>query len=359
MAGNIKVLFLLPYPLHRAPSQRFRVEAYFDLLAQNGIDYTVDSFLDDKAWEVLYKKGSGLQKAMAVISGFWKRLVLILSKASKYDYVFVHREASPIGPPVFEFITAKVLKRKLIYDFDDAIWIPNTTAENKIVNWVKAFWKVKYICKWSYKVAGGNNFLCSYARRYTNSVFLLPTCVDVVNKHNRLKDQEGDKIRIGWTGSHSTMIYLDEIVPMLKQVIDEFGVELIIISNRAPTFTLPNMKYIPWKERSEIEDLSLLNIGLMPLPDDVWSEGKCGFKLIQYMALGMPVVASPVGVNKEIVEEKTNGFLCTSSAEWYAALKELISNANLRSSMGSKGRDKIVHNYSVQANAGSFLALFS
>jgi glycosyltransferase involved in cell wall biosynthesis len=271
----------------------------------------------------------------------------------------VHREASPIGPPIFEFITAKVLKRKLIYDFDDAIWIPNTTAENKIVNWVKAFWKVKYICKWSYKVAGGNDFLCAYARRYSSNVFLLPTCVDVVNKHNRLKEQETPKVVIGWTGSHSTMTYLDEIVPVLKQVIDEFGVDLIIISNKAPKFALPNMRYIAWSEGSEIDDLSQLNIGLMPLANDLWSEGKCGFKLIQYMALGMPVVASPVGVNKEIVEKEINGFLCAHPNEWYTALKKLITDTPLRTGMGTKGRQKIVSHYSIQANSGAFVGLFN
>jgi len=359
VAGKAKVLFLLPYPLHKAPSQRFRVEAYFDILKANGIEYSVDTFLSDKAWNVLYKKGSSIAKAIAVLQGFGRRLKLVLTEGSRYDYVFVHREASPIGPPIFEYLIARVLNKKILYDFDDAIWIPNTTAENKIVGWVKAFWKVKHICKWSYKVAGGNNFLCAFARQYADTVVLLPTCVDVVNKHNRLKEQETEHIVIGWTGSHSTMFYLDEIVPVLKKIIVECNVALVIISNKPPNFVLPNMTYLPWSEESEIADLSRLHIGLMPLANDAWSEGKCGFKLIQYMALGIPVVASPAGVNKDIVEKGISGFLCTSQEEWYEALKRLILDAGLRSYMGTKGREKIISDYSIQANAGSFLGLFS
>lgn len=353
-----KVLFLLPYPLNKAPSQRFRVEAYFTILTEHGIDYSVNTFLDDAAWTVLYKKGSYVQKALAVIKGFCKRLIYILSVAPKSDFVFVHREASPLGPPIFEFIITKILGKRMIYDFDDAIWIPKTTKENKIVNWVKAFWKIKTICKWSYKVAGGNDFLCGHARNYAEKVILLPTSVDVLNKHNTLKNQETEKVVVGWTGSHSTMIYLDEVVPVLKKMVERLGIEVVIISNKQPRFLIPNLQYITWKEESEIEDLSMLNIGVMPLTNDLWSEGKCGFKLIQYMALGIPAVASPVGVNKEIIDEE-NGFLCTSENEWYHALEKLVNDVELRKKMGAKGREKIVKSYSVQANADTFLALFN
>jgi glycosyltransferase involved in cell wall biosynthesis len=118
------------------------------------------------------------------------------------------------------------------------------------------------------------------------------------------------------------------------------------------------MKYLPWNEKSEILDLSQINIGIMPLEDDVWSEGKCGFKLIQYLALGIPAVASPVGVNKEIVDQQ-NGFLCSTESDWFEALDKLINNVSLRQAMGRRGREKIINRYSVQANEGAFLELFN
>jgi glycosyltransferase involved in cell wall biosynthesis len=355
----MKVLFILPYPLHKAPSQRFRVEAFFAVLDEAGIFYKTQTFFDESNWNILYAEGFVLRKSLAVINGFLRRAALVFFKAFHYDYIFIHREASPIGPPFFEWFIAKVLRKKIIYDFDDAIWIPNTTKENKMVNWVKAFWKIKYICSWANKISAGNDYLCSYASKYSNRVVLMPTCVDTVKSHNILKNQQTEKVIVGWTGSHSTMMYLDEILPVLKKIAEEFDVKVLIISNKPPTFYMPNMEYISWKEETEITDLSRLNIGLMPLKKDTWSEGKCGFKLIQYLALGIPAIASPVGVNTQIIEEGKTGFLCESENDWYFILKKLICSASLRQEIGRKGREKIIDQYSVQANASIFLGLFS
>ena len=354
-----KVLFLLPYPLRRAPSQRFRVEAYFHLLTQQNIKYKTDEFFDGDGFNILYKQGSVLKKAIAVGKGFFKRLVIVFFCAPGYDYVFIHREAAPLGPPVFEWILAKLFRKKIIYDFDDAIWIPNISGENKLVNWFKAFWKIKYLCKWAFKVAAGNDYLCDYARQYNKKVYLLPTCVDTERLHNRLKDQHTEKIVIGWTGSHSTMKYLDEVVPVITKLSSELNFELVVISNKSPQFVLPNLRYLPWNEASEIKDLLQFNIGLMPLEKDEWSEGKCGFKLIQYLALGIPAIASPVGVNVQIIEEGMNGYLCDKEECWYQALKKLIRDASLRENMGLKGQKKIADHFSVRTNARAFLKLFS
>lgn len=359
MSQPAKVLFLVPYPLHKAPSQRFRVELFFPVLNKHSIAYRIEPFLDDETWGVLYKKASVLKKAFGVFKGFLKRLGHVLFLVPSYDYIFIHREASPVGPPIFEFIISKIFRKKIIYDFDDAIWIPNTSNENSLVSWIKAFWKVKYICKWSYKVSAGNDFLCAFAKKYNREVILLPTCVDVEKQHNQLKNQHTEHVVVGWTGSHSTMKYLDAILPVLNKIAGELQAEIVIISNKPPTFELPRLQYIPWQESTEIQDLMNLNIGIMPLEDDAWSEGKCGFKLIQYMALGIPSVASPVGVNKIIVEDGVTGFLCNDKEEWYAALKRLIGDKALRTQMGKNGRDAIVKDYSIQANAAAFLGLFA
>jgi glycosyltransferase involved in cell wall biosynthesis len=355
---NKKVLFLLPYPLHRAPSQRFRVEAYFYLLREHNISFTTREFLDDKAWQILYTKGSLIKKGIAVSKGYLRRIKLLF-KTNGYTHVFIHREAAPLGPPVFEWFLAKLLQKKIIYDFDDAIWIPNTSSENKFASWLKAFWKVKYICRWSYKITAGNEYLYNYARKYNPEVVLLPTCVDMVNRYNKIKEHKAGQTIIGWTGSHSTMHYLDEILPVLKKIISEYDVQLMIVSNRKPVFDLPNLKFIHWRESSEIDDLLKFDIGLMPLKADAWSEGKCGFKLIQYSALGIPCVSSPVGVNKEIVEENVTGFLCETEAGWYGAIKRLLLDPGLRKYMGTNGHQKMQRQFSIQANSGAFLDVFN
>jgi glycosyltransferase involved in cell wall biosynthesis len=359
MPARSKVLFLLPYPLHNAPSQRFRVELYFPILTKNNISYDTHCFIDEKTWKVLYKPGNVFTKTSGLLKGVLSRLALTLFSIHKYDYIFIHREASPVGPPVFEFIISKIWRKKIIYDFDDAIWIPDNTGNNKISSWLKAYWKIKFICRWSYKVSAGNAFLAAFAKGNGADVLIVPTCVDTNNVHNKIKDQLTDKIVIGWTGSHSTMIYLEDLLPVLSSVALSSGVEIVIISNKEPGFSLPNLKFIQWNESSEVEDLLSLNIGLMPLKPDLWSEGKCGFKIIQYLALGIPAIASPVGVNKKIIEDKINGFLCTTNEEWMQALHALINDASLRARMGKTGREKIQAHYSVSANSGNFISLFS
>ena len=358
MPKQKKILFILPYPLGFAPSQRFRVEAFFPLLQQHGLQLEQACFFSKNDWKVLYQKGSVGQKGWAVVKGFAKRIAL-LAKVWGYDYVFIHREASPLGPPFVEWFVAKIAGKKFIYDFDDAIWIPNTSKENRIVGWVKAFWKVKYNCRWAYKVVGGNDYLCDYARRFNNHVVRIPTCVDTVARHNQLKEPHQGKLTVGWTGSHSTLHYLDDIVPVIKKLQDEFDFNFLVIANKTPELLLRDWTFIPWQEKTEVADLLKLDIGVMPLKHDSWSEGKCGFKLIQYLALGIPAVASPVGVNQQIIDEGKNGFLCTTPEQWYDALKRLLLDNDLRKDLGLHGRKKVVNEYSVQSQEQMFLRLFT
>ena len=352
-----RVLFVVPYPERRAPSQRFRVELYLPFLQEHGVDYRMAPFLDASTFAILYGNASSLQKAWGVVKGYLKRIGLVLFVVPAYDYVFVHREGAPLGPPLFEWWMAKVWRKKIIYDFDDAIWISDTRS--RWLNLVKWYGKVRSICTWSYKVAAGNAYLAEFAARSAKNVVLLPTCVDVVNRHNRLKAHGGHRPIVGWTGSHSTLRYLEPLAPVLHELTAELDFEVVVICNKPPEFALPNFRFLPWSETTEIDDLLQLDVGLMPLEHDAWSEGKCGFKLIQYLALGIPALASPVGVNKQIVEEGVEGYLCTASAQWRDRLRTLLLDADLRARMGKAGREKIVRDFSIQANEGAFRALFS
>lgn len=241
MSQNIKVLFFCPYPVRHAPSQRFRVELYERYLKEAGIDYKIASFIDEATWNILYKGGSAPQKAWGVVKGYLKRIKTALFDVHGYDYAFVHREAAPLGPPVFEWIVSRLWRKKMIFDFDDAIWIPNTTAENKMVSLIKAFWKTKYNCKWSYKVSGGNRYLCDYAAQYNRNVVLVPTCVDTELFHNKTKEHTEGKVTVGWTGSHSTLFYLDEILPVLQELQQELDFNFLLIANRDPQLQLKKL----------------------------------------------------------------------------------------------------------------------
>lgn len=355
---KVKVLFMVPYPVRHAPSQRFRVELFEPYLQEAGIEYKIAPFISARTWDILYKKGSAIQKATGIIKGYIKRLKTVLFDVHQYDYVFVHREAAPMGPPVFEWIVTKLWRKKMIYDFDDAIWIPNTSSENRLASWLKSFWKVRYICRWAHTVVGGNDYLCNYARQFNDNVVLIPTCVDMDKMHNGVKEHASGQVTIGWTGSHSTIPYLDEIMDVLMHAEQELNTKFILIANKKPELPLRNWEFIPWNEMTEIKDLLRIDIGVMPLKDDAWSEGKCGFKLIQYLSLGIPAVASPVGVNKVIVDEGINGYLCSAPNEWKSALKTLVSDTGFRKKAGMAGRLKMQQGYSIAANKEKIIRLF-
>lgn len=352
------VLFLLPYPLRLAPSQRFRIEAFFPILDANSIAYRVHCFFDEQAYSILYQEGGIFKKAWAVLRGFLQRLWVVLFVAHRYDFVVIHREAAPVGPPVFEWLLAKVFRKQVVYDFDDAIWIPAVSQNNGLAAHFKCYWKVSHICRWAHRVSVGNEYLARFAKQYNQAVHVIPTCVDTINRFNLIKDQASDRVVIGWTGSHSTLPYLDNLVPVLQQLEKQYDFDFLVICNQPPSFTLRNLRYLPWQEATEIEDLLRINIGVMPLVPDAWSEGKCGFKIIQYLALGIPAVASPVGVNCSIIKEPDYGSLCTTSKSWYAALSALLTSTALRTAQGRLGRNQMEAHYSIATHSYSFISLF-
>lgn len=353
----MKILFIVPYPIASAPSQRFRFEQYFEALKKEGIQYEVQSFIDEATWDILYKKGFVLKKIFGILKGFLRRKLLFF-KLRQYHRVFIHREAAPIGPPIFELMLAKVFRKKIIYDFDDAIWLENVSESNKIVSKLKWYSKVSSIIKWSEKISCGNDFLCGYAKMYNKNVVLNPTTIDMFNLHNETKNQNSDKFVIGWTGTHSTIKYLEPIVPVIEQLEKQFDFDFLVISNRKPDWNLKSLKYLDWQKETEVADLLKMNIGLMPIPDDDWAKGKCGFKALQYMSLGIPALVSPVAVNKEIVDNGINGYWCNSNEEWKTAITTLIQDADLRVKMGVAAKEKIKNHYSVESNTVNFLNLF-
>ena len=349
----MKILFLAPYPKGQAPSQRFRFEQYFTVLQENKIEYKFQSFLDEKTWHVLYKQGFAMQKALGIIKGFFRR-VGVLFDLKKYDKVFIHREVAPIGPPVFEWFIAQILKKEIIYDFDDAIWLENTSNENSIASKLKWHGKVGQICKWSYSVSVGNAYLVKYASQFNQNTILNPTTIDTQYSHIP-KAIKNEIPVIGWTGTHSTGKYLGEIVNTLIEVAEKVQFRFLYISNKPSEFDIPNMEFVGWSGSTEIEELNKIDIGVMPLEDDEWAKGKCGFKALQYMALEIPALVSPVGVNEEIVDHGINGFHCRSSNDWKERIIELIENPELRVKMGKEGRKKVVERYSVESNTQNFL----
>lgn len=351
-----------PYPKGIAPSQRFRIEQYIPYL-KDQFEVRVFPFWSEKAWNILYKKGKVREKLCYLLTAFGRRKLALL-KATKADFVYIHREAAPIGWPLFEWFLCKVMRKKLIYDFDDAIWLPNQSEANRtLVKHAKAHSKIESICKWSYKVTVCNDFLADYVRQFQSNVIQIPTTIDTENIHNPalFSKQKGNLPVIGWTGSHSTLGQLNIVWDALTEFYEFIPFEFHLISDLFPE-NLPHfVKCITWNKSTEIEDLLRFDIGIMPLYNSDWEKGKCAFKLLQYLALKIPAVASDVGFNSKIINNAENGFLLhkNDTTSWISALSTILSDENLRNKLGRNGREKVEKYYSVSANKEKVMALFN
>ncbi len=360
---NIKrsVLFVIPYPLTLVASQRFRFEQYIELLTKNGFSLSIHPLVTARQYMILKGNFSRLRKILILIGALFKRVQLLI-KARSAEFIFIHREAFLGGPPIIEWFITKVLKKKIIYDFDDAIWMTDNFNESRIEKILRWRTKVSKICAWSYKVSCGNDYLCNYAKRFNNQVILNPTTIDTEFLHkpaHGLPQKNSKKICVGWTGSHSTLKYLTLVEEaMLRLEVANPNLEWLVIADKRPSLSVKNLRFIPWSLKTEISGLMEIDIGIMPLPDDEWAKGKCGFKALQYMALGIPAVASPVGVNTTIIDHGKNGFLCTSTEAWEKTIQTLIEDKDLRKRIGENSIKKIETHYSVASNSGNFLSLF-
>lgn len=352
-----RILFITPYPFGAAPSQRFRFEQYFGALQEAGYSIRQEPFWSERAWKILYRKGNFFRKFLSLGKAILKRYLLLFS-AGRYDFIFIHREFSPVGLPLAVWIMARLMGKKIIFDFDDAIWIPNVSESNRLFRFLKVYSNTRRIIRLSYNVSCGNEYLRNFALQYNPRAFYNPTTIDTEHHHNRIR-QLPEVFTIGWTGSHSTIQYLEEVIPVIARLEQQYPIRFHVISDRVPPWKLNCLQFIPWQKDTEVDELLKFSAGLMPLRHDPWSEGKCGFKALQYMALGIPALVSPVGVNTTIVDHGINGYYCRSEEEWEQMLRQLIENRHLLETLSAATRDKIVSAYSVHSNRANFINLFT
>jgi glycosyltransferase involved in cell wall biosynthesis len=349
----IRVLALVPYPTNRAPGQRYRIEQWAPLLSQGGIQVTLSPFLSRRGMDVLYERGYAATKVQAVLRGYFNRLVDALWRCSA-DVIFIYREAALLGPAWIERLLA--LRRPIVFDFDDAIYLADTSPANAWIRPLKSATKVETICRVARHVTVGNECLASFARDRAREVTVVPSTIDTAFYQVRPRARNPVPV-IGWTGSATTVGYLNALAPMLRRLRQKWEFQLLIIGARVQLEGL-TVRCLPWHAASEPEDLRELDIGLMPLPDNEWSRGKCGMKALQYMALGVPPVVSPVGVNASIVRDGVNGFHARTEDEWIDRIGFLLGDEALRQSLALEARRTIEESYSACVHAPRVARIF-
>jgi glycosyltransferase involved in cell wall biosynthesis len=345
----IKVLVLSKYD-KKAASARQRFFQFADLFVEQGIQLKFSPFFCDDYLRERFSTGKA--KPWSVVSAISRRLYSVLT-ATKFDFVIVHCELIPYCPAWIERI---LLSRvSYIYDYDDAIFHQYDEHKWSIVKFLLGN-KISRVIAGAKAVMAGSQYLAEYAIQYNNTVKLIPTVVDFARYKGDLEVIPLKPFTVGWIGSPSTTEYLVEVSEPLRKLAAEGQIRLIAIGAKNFSIVGVDVEIRAWSEDKEVQDLMECDVGIMPLPDKNWAKGKCAFKLIQYMACGLPVIASPVGANNYVVTDGA-GLLAIGQHEWVEALQKLRDDSVLRRTMGCAGRAVVAAKYSKNSVAPVIIEL--
>jgi glycosyltransferase involved in cell wall biosynthesis len=346
-------LLMLPRYDALGASSRLRMLQYVPALSAHDIQVDAAPLLDDGYVADLYAGNISTWKVLRA----YARRVRTLMELARYDVVWLEKELFPWVPAWLETC---LLPRNavVVADYDDAVFHRYDQHRSGLVRWVLGS-KIDRVMRRADAVTAGNEYLAGRARGAgARSVLDLPTIVDLDRYPVPLARAETAEVVIGWVGSPATAHYLHPLTEALAGIASRRAIRCVAIGARPDQLQGTPFEAWPWSESSEVGMLHRFDIGIMPLPDAPWERGKCGFKLIQYMACGLPVVASPVGVNVDLVQAGNNGELATTGAEWEQSLERLVSDPDLRHRMGAAGRQRVEERYSIQAQVGRLIGLF-
>lgn len=344
----MRILFLTKYTRLGA-SSRLRTFQFIPHFEAYGMKCEISSLFDDAYLREVYK--SKTHNKWKALRSFFKRL-MVLFRVRSFDHVIIEKELFPYFPPWGERFLA-VLGVRYWVDYDDAIWHNYDVSSNFFVR-VFLQHKINVVMRLSKGVVAGNDYIASYAvKAGSQHVVKIPT---VINHHRypikRTFNQR--PLVIGWIGSPITAKYLTRLVPILKPFVETGKIQLRLIG-AGETFSLGlNEEVLLWKEDREAEDIVTFDVGIMPLEDNIWERGKCGYKLIQYMGCGLPVIGTPIGVNKQLIEPGINGWHATTLEEWTEAFSQLLENPEQLLRMGNAGRKKIEEAFTLERASHSW-----
>jgi glycosyltransferase involved in cell wall biosynthesis len=347
MSAPIRVLCLTPYPRSNA-SVRLRIEQQVPELRRRGVDLTLSPFLDPGGLAVVFREGHSFAKAAAVLRGFMRRVADVF-RLGRFDLLFVYRESTPFGPPFLERL-ARARRLPIVHDFDEAIFVPNIHPANRAWAWLRDFRRPARVSAMATAVTVQNQYLADFARQWNPRVTVIPTPVDTDGRYPRRSRPAGPVV-IGWLGSVTTAPYLHLVDEALARISGEGDVIVRVVGGAYENPGVRRLEVRDFALEREQSELEGFDIGILPEPDDSWTRGKGGYKALLYMAAGLPVVASRVGVNTDIVSDAETGFCVSTTEEWVAALRRLVADPSLRDGMGAAGRARVTERYSIHVVA--------
>ena len=348
----MRVLGLATYPVEAAAT-RFRMIQFIEPLAKQGIELSVYPFIDSRLHGSLYQRSQWPRTALGLTLASVRR-VRELWRARKADVLFVQREAMMFGPPIVEWLTINLHDCPMVLDLDDATYVSyKSPTYGRVGSILKWFSKTNDLIRWSRLVTCGNREIAAYVSSKGRPAVVIPTVVDTASFRPLLERSENGVPVIGWIGTHSTFPYVKTIFPVLERLAREHPFRLRLVGTGEDRVEIPGVEIenLPWQLDREIADFQSLDIGVYPIIEDDWSVGKSCFKAIQYMAVGVPFVVSPVGVCQEIAEPDLTHFVARSDDDWYEHLSRLLNDAVLRRRMGEAGRKYAVEHYSTEKHA--------
>lgn len=353
-----RMLVLCPYPEGVAAGQRLKFEQYYPEWRRDGWEITVSPYMGMKLWSVLWQHGRLGKKVFEVLRGLPRRF-RDLFRIRRFDLVYCHMYVTPLGTPLFEWLT-RTLARKLVYDVEDNVLVGQQLEPgqnpNPLVGLLRGRRKMEYLIRKADHVITSSPSLnetclemnekraCTYISSSVDTDRFIP-----VNEY-----KNGGPVTIGWTGTFSTRPFLDLLRPVFEELAKRRVFRLRVIGNF--DYELPgiDLEVVRWTAEREVEDLQAIDVGVYPLPVDGWVTGKSGLKAIQYMAFALPCVATNVGTTPRIIRNRENGLLVRTPEEWLSALEELIDNPALRRQLGQQARQDAVEKYSTKAVAAEY-----
>lgn len=340
-----RILALSPVP-EQAAGYRLRIAQYEPFLRLAGFHLDIHALFDDKLFQLAYKPGRYAQKAARLAARTLDRLRVVRT-ARAYDAILLYREAYPIGPPVLERMLART-GRPIVYDFDDAVYLPNTSDANRLISFLKNPAKVPELLRLSAHTMAGNRHIAEYARSHGARVTVIPTSIDTEVWLPRPAGQSNAVPVIGWIGSPTTVPYLLALSDPLSTLARSHRFVLKVSGSPEP-IRIPgvHVEWIPWTLEREVELFSTCDVGIYPMPDDPWSRGKSGLKALQFMACEVPVVAAAVGTNREIIAHDVNGLLAGCAGDWPEHLSRLLEDSSTRKRLGEAGRKTVLREYAL------------